>query len=152
VRVFPGAAAALRDLAARGFRIVLVTNQAGIARGFISPEQCAAVNRRMEELLAADGARLDGLYLCPHAPDIDGPCPCRKPGRLLYDRAIRDLDLDPGASWFIGDRVSDLLPALTFGGRGLLVETGLGAEHRAEALARGFPVAADLAEAAGRIG
>ena len=147
VRVFEGAAGAINRLHARGFAVVVVSNQAGIARGIITWDQYNAVARRIDESLAREGARLDCTYICPHAPEIDGECPCRKPRLLLYERAAADLGLDFGRSWWIGDRITDLLPAHALGGEGILVETGLGKEHHDAARREGFLVAADLAAA-----
>jgi D-glycero-D-manno-heptose 1,7-bisphosphate phosphatase len=147
VRLLPGTAAAIRRLHQLGMAVVVVSNQAGIARGLVSWDAYHAVAERMIRLLSAEGASLDGVYICPHAPELDGECPCRKPRLLLYQRAIADLGLDPVRSRWVGDRLTDLLPALELGGRGCLVLTGLGEDHREPALARGFPVARDFAEA-----
>ena len=144
VTLFPGVVTAIARLNATGMPVVLVTNQAGIARGQITVEQYQAVAVRIERLLSEGGARLDATYMCPHAPDVGGPCPCRKPGLLLFERAAADLDLDMPASWWLGDRITDLIPSERWGGRGFLVLTGLGAEHRAAALERGYPVVADV--------
>jgi histidinol-phosphate phosphatase family protein len=152
IRLLPGAGAAIRQWGDAGYAIVVVTNQAGIARGLISWDEYHAVAARLLALLAADGARLDGVYVCPHAPEIDGACDCRKPGVRLYTRAAADLGLDLSRSWWIGDRVTDLLPSAAFGGKGVLLLTGLGPEFKAEAEAKGFPVVAGLPEAVGRVG
>ena len=151
VRLLPGAAAAVRRLNAAGIAVVVVTNQSGIARGFITPEEYAAVERRIGELFARDGAQIDATYHCPHYPEVGGPCECRKPGTLLYRRAASDLDLDLGASWGVGDRVSDLEPVRALGGRALLVRTGTGREHEPAALAAGFDAVDDVGAAADRI-
>ena len=149
VRLLPGAAAAIRRLNDAGWLVVTVSNQSGIARGLYDVAAYAAVQRRLVELLAQHGARLDGAYHCPHHPDVTGPCECRKPGVRLFRDAAAALDLDLARSYWVGDRVSDVEPARTLaaGGHGLLVTTGRGAEHAAGARARGFPVVADLAAA-----
>lgn len=151
VRLLPGAAAAVRRLNGAGIAVVVVTNQSGIARGFITPQEYAAVERRIGELFSRDGAQIDATYHCPHYPEIDGPCECRKPGTLLYRRAASDLDLDLGASWGVGDRVSDLEPVRALGGRALLVRTGTGREHEAAALAAGFEAVDDVGAAVDRM-
>jgi len=153
VRLLPGAAAAIRRLNDAGWRVVTVSNQSGIARGLYDSAAYAAVQRRLVELLAQHGARLDGAYYCPHHPDVTGPCECRKPGLRLFRDAAAALDLDLARSYWVGDRVSDVEPAgaLAAGGHGLLVSTGRGAEHAAGARARGFPVVADLAAAVAEI-
>ena len=121
VRLLPGAGPAIARLNRAGRPAIVVTNQSGIARGLLDEAAYAAVARRLEALLAADGARLDAHYHCPHHPDFTGPCECRKPGPLLYQRAAADHELDLAASWWVGDRMRDVLPAERFGGHGLLL-------------------------------
>jgi histidinol phosphatase-like enzyme len=75
----------------------------------------------METLLARESAMLDGAYYCPHAPDLDPPCDCRKPAIGLYLRAAEEHDVDLAASYYIGDRMRDVLPGAALGGRGFLV-------------------------------
>lgn len=151
VRLLPGAAAAVVRLNAAGYAVVVVTNQSGLAQGFITPTEYREVERRVGELCELGGARLDATYHCPHYPAVTGPCDCRKPGTLLYRQAIADLGLDPDRSWGIGDRLTDLEPVRALGGRAILVRTGTGAEHAAHAAAAGFPVVADLGAAVERI-
>jgi D-glycero-D-manno-heptose 1,7-bisphosphate phosphatase len=148
MRLLPGAAAAIRRLNEGRLPALVVTNQSGIARGLLSEEDYRSTERRLDELLAREGARLEGHYFCPHLPDVDGPCECRKPGTLLYRRAAEQIGLDLSHSWWVGDRMRDLLPALAFGGRGVLVLTGSGESEAAEAHARGFSQAPDLGAAA----
>ena len=144
VALLPGAGRAVTRFHDAGYAVVVVTNQAGIGRELITWEQYRAVDAMMKELLAAEGATLDGTYMCPHAPEIDGDCPCRKPKPFLYRNACRDLSLDGARSWWIGDRVTDLVPSRAFAGRGVLVRTGLGADHEDAARALGFPVIPNL--------
>ena len=153
VRLLPGAAEAIRRLHDAGWLVVTVSNQSGIARGLYDAAAYTAVQRRLGELLAQHGARLDGAYFCPHHPDVTGPCDCRKPGLRLFRDAAAALDLDLVQSYWVGDRVSDIEPARTLGadGHGLLVSTGRGGENAAGARAMGFPVVADLAAAAAAI-
>ena len=151
VTLIPGSAAAISRLQAAGYAVVVVTNQAGISRGHISGDQYRQVAARVEELLALEGARLDGTYVCPHAPEIDGDCPCRKPRLLLYEQAAREHRLDFARSWWVGDRITDLFPAQSLAGRGILVLTGEGSAHRGRVADAGFASAADLAAAAERI-
>jgi len=121
VRLLPGAARAISRLNERGVVVVVITNQSGIARGLVTPAQYEAVSRRMEDLLRAAGAHVDATYFCPHYPAITGPCECRKPGALLYERAIADLGLDASASMFVGDKPRDVTPAARFGGSAYLI-------------------------------
>ena len=124
VTLLPGAAEALRRVNQAGLAAVVVTNQSGIARGLLTEAEYLATARRLDELLTGAHARLDGMYHCPHLPDISGPCDCRKPGPLLYERAARELNLDLARSWWVGDRARDVEAAARFGGRGILVVSG----------------------------
>lgn len=121
VRLLPGAAALLRAFADAGWLLVVITNQSGIALGRVSVDDYEAVTARFRALLAAEGVTLDAIYHCPHHPDVTGPCRCRKPGTLLYERARDDLGIDLARSVFVGDRFRDVAPALALGGRGFLV-------------------------------
>ena len=148
VRLMPGAAEAVRRINLAGRPVVVVTNQSGIARGLLTEADYAATARRLAELLAAEGARLDGQYHCPHHPDLSGKCDCRKPGTLLYRRAAAELGLDLERSWWIGDRIRDIAAAGALGGRGLLVRTGMGAAEARRPESRLWPTARDLPAAA----
>jgi D-glycero-D-manno-heptose 1,7-bisphosphate phosphatase len=123
VRLLPGAARAVQLLNEAHVPVVVITNQSGIARGMYGEEEYEAVRARLDELLGAEGARVDATYHCPHHPEFTGPCDCRKPGIALYERAVRDLGLPHGGALFVGDRLRDLLPARALGGRGVLVES-----------------------------
>jgi len=148
VRLLPGAAAAVRRLNLAGWLVVTVSNQSGIARGLYDEAAYAAVQRRVAELLAAHEAHLDASYFCPHHPEFTGPCACRKPGPKLFRDAAAAWGIDLARSWWVGDRLSDVEPARSLGAGpawGILVETGHGAAHRAQARALRVRVAADLA-------
>jgi histidinol-phosphate phosphatase family protein len=147
VRLIPGATAAVARFNAAGWRTVVVTNQSGIARGLLSEHDYARVAASVAERFAAAGARLDLQLHCPHHPDIGGACRCRKPAIGLYEDAIAALGIDAAASWFIGDRLRDLLPARNYGGTALHVLSGDRSEDAAVAAA-GFRSVADLAAAA----
>ncbi len=147
VRLLPGAGEAIRQLNEADLRAIVVTNQSGIARGRFTIDDYFAIERRVNELLLTEGARLDAHYFCPHLPEITGPCECRKPGTLLYRQAAERFGLDLRASWWIGDRLRDVEPAKTLGGMGILVDTGAGAGAAEPARHEGFVVVADLAAA-----
>jgi D-glycero-D-manno-heptose 1,7-bisphosphate phosphatase len=144
VRLLPGAARAIRQLNEHGVIVVVVTNQSGIARGLITLDEYSATERRVDELLTAEGARLDAHYFCPHLPELSGPCDCRKPGSLLYRQAAERFGIDLSRSWWVGDRVRDVLPAESFGARGILVLTGAGESERMDDQASRFMQATDL--------
>jgi D-glycero-D-manno-heptose 1,7-bisphosphate phosphatase len=145
VRLLPGAAPAIARLNQAGIPAIVVTNQSGIARGLLDEPAYAAVARQLEALLAAEGARLDADYHCPHHPDITGPCECRKPGPLLYRMAAADHRLDLAESWWVGDRMRDVVPAERLGGRGILIAHLPGNEPSSAGVR--FPVVRDLSAA-----
>jgi D-glycero-D-manno-heptose 1,7-bisphosphate phosphatase len=148
VRLLPGAAGAIRRLNQRGHPVLVVTNQSGIARGLLSLDDYRSTERRLDQLLTDQRARIDGHYFCPHFPELTGPCECRKPGTLLYRQAGEQLGLDLSRSWWVGDRIRDIAPSETFGGAGILVRTGAGESEAMTARERGFMQVADLGEAA----
>ena len=150
VRLVPGAVHALASLRAGGFALVVVTNQSGIARGLYRLEDYHAVARRLEAVLAQAGVPVDGTYFCPHHPDFTGPCACRKPGVGLYVAAAGELGLDLRSSWYVGDKITDVLPALELGGKGILVRTGYGRDLEAT-VPGAVSVVNDLAAAAALI-
>ncbi len=121
VMLLDGAAAAIARLNDRRIPVIVVTNQSGIARGRMTREEYDAVHAKVEELLAAHGAYVDAVYVCPHHPDFTGACECRKPGTLLYRQAADDHRLDLARSVYAGDRWRDVAPAVELGGRGILV-------------------------------
>ncbi len=149
VVLLPGVPAALRRLSDAGYALVVITNQAGVARGYFTETEVAAVNERTASLLEAEGVRLDGWYHCPHHPDFTGACDCRKPLPGMLMRAAGDLDLDLSRSWMVGDHPSDAEAGRAAGASSIMVRTGHGllpgANHGAPS---GVPVVDDLAAAA----
>jgi D-glycero-D-manno-heptose 1,7-bisphosphate phosphatase len=121
VRLIDGAASAIARANAAHIPVVVVTNQSGIGRGHITEAQYQAVNARMVELFAAAGAHIDATYYCPHWPERDGQCACRKPGIGMHRDAAHAMNLALPASAYIGDRWRDVQPAITTGGLGILV-------------------------------
>ncbi|MDR0882433.1 MAG: lipopolysaccharide heptosyltransferase II [Candidatus Adiutrix sp.] len=132
--LLPGAARGIAALVRHGFKAVVVTNQSGLARGLFTREDLRQIHARMTSLLAQEGARLAGLYLCPHHPEgtvlsLARECDCRKPESALYEQAARELSIDLSRSIWVGDRQRDLQAAAKFGGRSILVLTGYGLEE-----------------------
>lgn len=140
-RVFPYAAEAVRALNEAGWLAVLVTNQAGVARGYFAEELIGRVHGVLEEELKKGGARLDAIYYCPHHPSVGEPpyrfdCDCRKPRPGLIRRAAEDLGIDLARSWMVGDRYSDTELARNAGVRAAFVLSGYGrGEHEHQSLA-----------------
>jgi D-glycero-D-manno-heptose 1,7-bisphosphate phosphatase len=131
LHLLPRSAEAIRRLNAAGIPAVVVTNQAGVARGYFSQDVLQATIDALVEQVKSAGAHLDGIYVCPHHPTEGQPpfqaqCECRKPKPGLLLRAATELGLDLTASTVIGDRPSDLVTAHAVGAKGVLVLTGYG--------------------------
>src|SRR5262249_41763986 len=122
VELLPGAAAAIRRLNEAGVAVIVVTNQSGIARGWLTTDDYERLRGKLDVPLASEGARIDATYFCPHLPEISGSCECRKPGLKLYRDAIAAHDLDVAQSLFAGDRWRDVAPGRALGGRAILLD------------------------------
>lgn len=148
MRVYPFVARALRLLSDAGFRLIVVTNQSGVERGYMSMRTAVEINRKLARLLRRAGAPLDGIYFCPHAPS--SKCACRKPDTGLLEEAMKELPSARGASWMVGDKFSDLGMAKNGGLKPVLVLTGQGRTQvrKKGPPARGTLVAKDLLAAA----
>ena len=125
VELLPGVAAALREVRSAGHPVAVITNQAGVGRGYFSEARLYEVMARMRELFRAEGVELDTVRVCPHAPDAG--CDCRKPGGRLLREAADDLRLSLRDSAMVGDRWSDVDAGRGVGAAGVLVRTGYGA-------------------------
>lgn len=118
--ILPDVPAALRALQDAGFRTIVITNQSGIGLGLYGHADVARVHGYLHDHLSKHGVYLTGLYYCPHHPS-GGACLCRKPGSLLFERAIARYGIDSAGSVMIGDRKRDLIAAQAAGVRGILV-------------------------------
>jgi len=130
-RLYPWTVDAIRLVNQAGWLAVVVTNQAGVARGYFPESLIHEVHGRLQSSVAAGGARLDGIFFCPHHPSVGEPpyrqdCDCRKPRPGLLKRAEAELGADLARSWVVGDRHGDLELASRVGARGALVKTGYG--------------------------
>lgn len=121
VRFLPGAIAALRTLSQRGFLLVLVSNQSGIGRGLITAAEADAVHRRLVAELDREGVFLDDARYCPHAPS-EG-CACRKPQPGLILASAKDLAIDLGGSFLVGNSAADVGAGEAAGVRTILLGT-----------------------------
>lgn len=140
-----GSSEAIRQLNAAGLRVFLATNQSAVGRGYFPVDRVEAAHQRLSRLLEQEGARLDGIYWCPHAPE-EG-CDCRKPATGLLRSAARDHGLDLTQSYLVGDKASDLACAAAVGAKGVLVLTGYGQAERDRLEKPPAHVARDLCEA-----
>ncbi|MEG3857519.1 D-glycero-alpha-D-manno-heptose-1,7-bisphosphate 7-phosphatase [Microcoleus sp. herbarium12] len=133
----PGVLAALKILNNLEIKVLVLTNQSGVARGYFKSDAVEAVNDRMRrDAEAASGAIAD-FYFCPHHPkgqviQYSCVCECRKPKPGMFLQAIADRNLDPSRCWAIGDRLRDLEPGLQLGMKAFLVQTGYGIQEQQE--------------------
>ncbi len=153
IRLMPRAAEGLRALDAAGYRLIVVSNQSGVARGYFEEAALAAVETRLRELLAEAGVPLAGFYYCPHHPEGSVPayaveCACRKPLPGLIERAAREHGIDLAASWLVGDILNDIEAGRAAGCRTVLLDNGHETEWILTPRRRPHHTAADLSEAA----
>jgi D-glycero-D-manno-heptose 1,7-bisphosphate phosphatase len=127
--LIPGAAVAIRSINESELKAVVVTNQSGAARGYFPKELIDQVHQKMSDLLEKEGAFLDGIYTCTHAPpnkEEAGGCGCRKPKIGLMQQAAQEMNLDLEKSYVVGDRFKDVEMARNAGAKAVLVLTGYG--------------------------
>ena len=127
----PGVPEGLARLAAGGYRLVVVSNQSGIARGYYAAEAVERLHEFVNRALSARGARIERFLFCPHGPDEEPPCECRKPSPGMMLRAAREMGLDLAASWMVGDKRVDVEAGLAAGCRVVGVRTGYGRKELA---------------------
>ena len=152
----PRAGAGLGMLHRAGFRLVVITNQSGVARGMFSEEALGPVERKVRRLLAREGAPLAGFYYCPHHPDGSNrrfriACSCRKPHPGLLHRAAEDLRIDLAASWMIGDILDDVEAGRAAGCGTILLDNGNETEWHLSPQRMPDVLAVDLQHAASMI-
>ena len=123
-RMFSFAAPAIRRLNEAGLPVFILTNQSGVARGYFPESLVREVHERLDRELRSEGARIDGIYYCPHG-SADA-CACRKPATGMIERAAREHNLDVRRSFVVGDRYSDIELAFRAGCKSVFVRTGYG--------------------------
>src|SRR4051812_20998494 len=129
IRLMPGVAEGLFLLHVAGYKLFVVSNQSGVARGYFPEEALMAVEDKLRALLAMSGVPLDGFYYCPHHPAGEEPayavdCDCRKPRPGLVFQAAREHDLDLSRSWLVGDILNDIEAGRRAGCRTVFVDNG----------------------------
>ena len=131
LKLIDGAAEAVALLGRHGLKTIVVTNQAGVARGYYPAEHLPKLHDRLRELLKEGGAELDAIYYCPHHPDVGEPpfrkdCDCRKPRLGMIRSAEREHGVDAARSYMVGDKISDVEFGRKAGCKSILVLTGYG--------------------------
>ncbi len=134
LRLLPRAVQAIREANDLGFKVFIISNQSGVARGIITEEQVQAVNTALVQLLNKNGCTIDGVFYCPHHPNIGiAPyirnCDCRKPNIGMLLQAVNQFNVDLKHSFVIGDKMSDIQTANNAGTSGILVKTGYGSQE-----------------------
>jgi D-glycero-D-manno-heptose 1,7-bisphosphate phosphatase len=153
IRLMPGSMEGLRRLHQADYRLIVISNQSGVARGFFPEDALEPVRRRLAELLGEVGVPLAGFYYCPHHPagsvaDYAMECDCRKPRPGLLRRAAAEHGLDLAQSWFIGDILDDVEAGRAAGCRAVLLDNGHETEWMLTPARQPHYRAADLDEAA----
>jgi histidinol-phosphate phosphatase family protein len=140
----PGVPESLRAISEAGYRIVVVTNQSGVGRGFFTLDDVEAANAKLLDMTAAVGSSIARIYYCPHHPD-DG-CPCRKPGTELMRLASLELGFDPRAALVVGDKPSDVLFGARAGAKTILIGSEASHQERchSDRIVTGFSEVAEL--------
>jgi len=146
LELFSGVGKALAELRAMGFGLVVVTNQSGVGRGYFTLERVHEIHERLKRMLAADGAVIDGIYICPHHPDV--ACDCRKPLPGMARQAIAEFGFDPAQAIVIGDKEADIDLGKAIGAQTILVRTGWGADTEKRGQCRPDVIVDDLPAAA----
>jgi D-glycero-D-manno-heptose 1,7-bisphosphate phosphatase len=146
LHLFAGAADAIRRLNLAGLATCVISNQSGIARGFLTENDLGPIHARLTSELAAVGAKVDRILYCPHHPTEGEPpyrqeCPCRKPKTGMIDQGARELHIDLQSSFLVGDSIVDMQAARSAGVTGILVLTGYGKKTHEECLRNGVDIA-----------
>lgn len=129
LRLIPGAGTAIKRFQEAGLKVILVTNQSGVARGYFPESLVHEAHELLDQMLLSEGAKIDAVYYCPHHPTAGNSmytmeCDCRKPGTGLIDRAARDLGIDVKRSYVVGDKWSDVELGQRVGAHSILVQSG----------------------------
>ena len=148
----PGSIEAIKKLNAAGYKVIVITNQAGVARGIVTEDMLQTIDKVMHRQILNGGAHLDGLYYCPHHPEhgvypYKQACECRKPHTGLIKKAIKDHDLDLSLSFMIGDKASDIEAGKKAGVKTAFVLTGYGTTEKDELKNKPDHIAKNLSEA-----
>lgn len=153
IKFIPGSIAAIKSLKDAGYKIVVITNQAGVARGLVTEDMLQTIDKVMHKSILSSGTHLDGIYYCPHHPEHGAfpykrECECRKPHPGLLKKAQKDLNIDLAASFMIGDKASDIEAGQRAGVRTVFVNSGPHQDQLAKLTQQPDHLAADLRAAA----
>ncbi len=152
IKFIPGAIEAVKQLNEAGYKVVIISNQAGIARGLLSENMLQTIDKIVHREVLSGGGHIDASYYCPHHPEhgvypYKQDCECRKPHPGLIKRAVRDRQLELDGSFMIGDKSSDIETGRRAGVKTIFVRTGHGSEEEKKLKEKPDHIAGDLAEA-----
>jgi D-glycero-D-manno-heptose 1,7-bisphosphate phosphatase len=152
LKFIPGSIEAIKKLNEAGYKVVVITNQAGVARGLITEDMLQTIDKTLHKWILNGGAHLDGIYYCPHHPDhgvypYKQVCECRKPHPGLLKRAHRDLEIDLARSFMIGDKATDVEAGKRAGTKTVFVRSGRGKEEEKKIDGEPNHIAKDLSDA-----
>ena len=152
IKFIPGAIEAIKTFNEAGFIVVVITNQAGVARGLVTEDMLQTIDKTMHKWLLHGGAHLDGIYYCPHHPEhgvypYKQQCECRKPHPGLIKKAQKDFNIDLAQSYMIGDKATDIEAGKKAGTKTVFVLSGRGKEERANLKEPPDHISVDLAAA-----
>ena len=115
--------APLKELQERGYLLIVITNQGGLAKGWYSDEELSRMHQHLKSIYSEQGIIISEIYYCNHHPEYNGNCLCRKPGSLMLEKAIARFRIDASRSYFIGDRERDVLAGQAAGVKGILIDS-----------------------------
>jgi D-glycero-D-manno-heptose 1,7-bisphosphate phosphatase len=152
VRFLPGSIAAIKELNQAGYKVIVITNQSGVARGFFSESMLQTIDKSIQKAVLSGGGHIDAFYYCPHHADhgfypYRQECGCRKPSPGLIKKAAHDHQVALDQSFMIGDHSGDVTAGQQAGVRTVFVTTGHGAEEQKKLKKQPDRIAADLAGA-----
>jgi len=152
VKFLPGSIEAIKRLKDAGYKVVIISNQAGIARGLLTEDMLQTIDKYIHKKILSGGTHIDGSYYCPHHPEhgvypYRQACECRKPHTGLVKKAAKEHDLDLSKSFMVGDHSSDIETAKRAGIKSVFVLTGHGPKEKENLKEKPDHFAADLMEA-----
>jgi D-glycero-D-manno-heptose 1,7-bisphosphate phosphatase len=135
IQFIPGSIDAIKKLNASGYKVIVITNQAGVARGLVSENMLQTIDKTLHKWLLSSGAHLDGIYYCPHHPEhgyypYKQICECRKPHPGLIKKAQRDFNIDLAQSYMVGDKATDIEAGQKAGVKTIHVLSGRGKDEK----------------------
>ena len=152
IQFIPGSIEAIKKLKEAGYKVVVITNQAGIARGLITEDMLQTIDKVLHKWILNAGAHLDGIYYCPHHPEhgvypYKQVCECRKPHPGLIKRAQKDLNIELSHSFMIGDKATDVAAGKRAGTKTIFVMTGRGKNEKERLIEKPDHIAENLNQA-----